>query len=78
MTDSESPAVQSMGERETNQQLQFDTDWDVVPPTGRNCHGCLKLDWESSTSRCVCHFIFHDFEFNVFEARSFFSSYREP
>lgn len=55
MTDSDSPAVQSLGERETNQQLQFDTDWDVVPPTGINCHGCFKL--ESSTSRCVCHVI---------------------
>lgn len=57
MTDSDSPVMQTFGEREANQQLQFDSEWDVVPPvaTGSNCHGCLKLDWESSTSRCVCH-----------------------
>lgn len=53
MTDSDNPAVQTMNEREINQQLQFDTEWDIMSPTGRNCHGCLKL--ESSTSRCVCH-----------------------
>ena len=53
MTDSDSPAVQTLSELELNQQLQFDTeDWDGVP-TG-DCHVCLKLDWESSTSRCVC------------------------
>lgn len=55
MTDNESTAAQSLNERDTNQPLQFDTEWDLKPPTGRNCHGCLKLDWESSTSRCVCH-----------------------
>lgn len=59
MTDSDSPVMQTFGEREANQQLQFDSEWDVVPPTGSNCHGCLKLDWESSTSRCVCHLIHH-------------------
>lgn len=55
MTDSDSPVMQTFGECETNQQLQYDSEWDVVPPTGSNCHGCLKLDWESSTSRCVRH-----------------------
>lgn len=61
MTDSDSPVMQTFGEREANQQLQFDSEWDVVPPTGSNCHGCLKLDWESSTSRCVCYLIHHHF-----------------
>lgn len=57
MTDSDNPSVQTVEERETNQQLQFDNDWDILPPTaaGRNCLGCLQLNWESSTSRCVCH-----------------------
>ncbi len=53
MTDSDSPEMQTLHERETNQQLQFDTELDPSE-TGRNCRVCLKLDWESSTSRCVC------------------------
>lgn len=59
MTDSDDPELQTIGERTLNQQLQFDSsDWDATP-AGRNCHVCLKLDWESSTSRCVCHLINH-------------------
>lgn len=53
MTDSDSPDIQTVHERETNQQLQFDTDWDASE-TGRNCHVCLKFNWEPSTSQCVC------------------------
>lgn len=53
MTDSDSTDIQSIQERETNQQLQFDTEWDV-PETGTDCNVCLKLDWASSTPSCVC------------------------
>lgn len=54
MTDNEDPELQTMGERAINQQLQFDTsDWDATQ-SGSDCHVCLTLDWESSTSRCVC------------------------
>ncbi|GJQ86181.1 bmm [Trypoxylus dichotomus] len=35
VTDSDSPAVQSAKEREINQQLQFDDDWDESTWTGR-------------------------------------------
>ena len=53
MTDSDSPELQTLNERETNQQLQFDTELDASE-TGRNCHVCLKLKWDSSSSPCVC------------------------
>lgn len=64
MTDNEDPDLQTITERATNQQLQFDaTEWDARP-SGRDasdesshCHVCLTLDWESSSSRCVC--VFH-------------------
>lgn len=64
MTDNEDPDLQTINERTLNQQLQFDaTEWDARTPAGRDasshCHVCLTLDWESSSSRCVCviHFI---------------------
>lgn len=54
MTDSDSPELQTLHEREANQQLQFDTELDATE-TGRNCDVCLELDWDSSTSTaCVC------------------------
>lgn len=56
MTDNENPIVQTTNERETNHQLQFDSEWDPTS-IGRNCHVCLKINWESSTSRCVCSLI---------------------
>ena len=58
MSDCDNPALQTKAERELNQQLQFDTEWDqqqpgtITPPTCND--GCIKLNWESSTSRCVC------------------------
>lgn len=55
MTDSENPSLQTTNERELNQQLEFDTEWDTNTPGRRpSCHGCLQYNWESSTSRCVC------------------------
>lgn len=61
MTDTEDAELQTTGERELNQQLQFDTsDWDATP-SGRNCHVCLTIDWESSTSFCVCFLVYHIF-----------------
>lgn len=74
MTESDNPSLQTSHERETNQQLQFDTDWETIQPGQNNsmamvatassappaacsssCHDkCLKFDWESSTSTCVC------------------------
>lgn len=51
MTDDDSPEIQSLHERETNQQLQFDTELDGSE-TGRDCKLCINL--ESPTSACVC------------------------
>lgn len=56
MTESENPDVLTTGENERNHQLQFDSEWDSTS-IGSNCHVCLKIDWESSTSRCVCSLI---------------------
>lgn len=46
MTDNENPSLQTANERELNQQLEFDSEWDTTTPGHYN--------WESSTSRCVC------------------------
>lgn len=54
MTDSDSPELQSADERETNQQLQFDTELDASE-TGRQCDVCINLHLGPSTSsKCVC------------------------
>lgn len=58
MTDNEDTDIQTVNERAINQQLQFETnEWDGRAP-GRNCHGCLTINWESASSHCVC-FIRH-------------------
>lgn len=54
MTDSDNPSIQTINELELNQQLQFDNDWEGAQSGSEGCHVCLKIDWESSTSRCVC------------------------
>lgn len=67
MTENDHPSLQTESERETNQQLQFDTDWETTEPgtscpssssppntTSASCNGCFELKWESSKSRGVC------------------------
>lgn len=54
MTDNENPSLQTTNERELNQQLEFDSEWDTTTPGRPSCHHCLQYNWESSTSRCVC------------------------
>jgi hypothetical protein len=71
MTDTDNPALQTLAERELNQNLEFETDWQTTQPgislnTSSNqqqniiktkCHNncCFKIDWESSSHRCVCY-----------------------
>lgn len=59
MTDSDFSSAPSFTDCDGNQKMDFDKDWNIVASKGINCHGCLKIDWESSTSRCVRQFIHH-------------------
>lgn len=65
MSGSDSPALQTVNERELNQQLEFDSDWEATQPgtdtvTDKNikCNGCL-VNWVSSMSHCVCSIALH-------------------
>ncbi|XP_058054693.1 1-acylglycerol-3-phosphate O-acyltransferase Pnpla3-like isoform X3 [Anopheles bellator] len=50
MSESDNPALQTANERELNQQLEFDTDWETTQPgTGRR----KRYSWTSTMAHCI-------------------------
>lgn len=60
MTDDGSPALQTVQEREVNQQLEYDNDWETTQPgmaRSADIPTPKAHSWTSSMSQCVCpHF----------------------
>nr|ABL75463.1 iPLA-2 [Aedes aegypti] len=57
MTDDGSPALQTVQEREVNQQLEYDNDWETRQPgTARSADVSTPKShsWTTSMSQCVC------------------------
>lgn len=54
MTDDGSPALQTEQEREVNQQLEFDNDWETTQPGTASPEESPKTHcWSSTMSQCV-------------------------
>ncbi|XP_058466580.1 1-acylglycerol-3-phosphate O-acyltransferase Pnpla3-like isoform X2 [Malaya genurostris] len=53
MTEDASPAIQTAQEREFNQQLEFDSDWETTQPGTDLEQGRKKHSWATSMSQCI-------------------------
>ncbi|XP_035786227.1 patatin-like phospholipase domain-containing protein 2 isoform X2 [Anopheles albimanus] len=49
MSESDNPAIQTANERELNQQLEFDTDWETTQPGTRR----KRYSWTSTMAHCI-------------------------
>ncbi|XP_021708560.1 patatin-like phospholipase domain-containing protein 3 isoform X5 [Aedes aegypti] len=78
MTDDGSPALQTVQEREVNQQLEYDNDWETRQPgTARSADVSTPKShsWTTSMSQCI---VSHNQRYGVFEPLASQSSSSHP